>query len=131
MFGLPPGAPTPFANERLLRAYQKGQVQKALAKIPTPTGTSALARMSTCGFKVQWATSWVDVADAPKPAFALRPGDWTINVEFDRPGAPAGETKDNLARWFIRAGKLTPDTMWAKQMQLGPYPINKDGARRC
>jgi hypothetical protein len=113
-------------------AAGRAQVTAALRYIKTAAGTSALDRMSACGFRIQWKFSWVaPYSLSANTDMGVRVGDTVISVEFDRPAADPLLAKDNLARWFVKSGKLVPDTGWAREIQNGPYPINRDGLSRC
>lgn len=112
-------------------AQGRANIVYALRRIPTAVGANAYDRIAACRFRIQWNASWVAREVVANTNFGLRPGDIVISIEFDRPASDPEVAKDNLARWFIRSGKLEPDTGWAREIQTGKYPINRDGLSRC
>lgn len=112
-------------------AQGRANVIYALEHIPTTVGTNAFQRMNACRFSVKWRDSTVSRVEVANPKFGLNAGDIMIEIMFDRPDANPYLARDNLARWLVTAGKPKPITPWAKEIQLGRYPINKYGPTHC
>lgn len=121
----------PFASQAELEKHERAEARAWLMRIKTRTGQSALDRMKACRFRIQWKTTWAEPVYIHNENLKLNPGDTSIQVYFDRPAADPQLAKDNLARWFVRGRTLQADTGWAREIQFGAYPINRDGLTRC
>ncbi len=102
------------------------EVKSALQGIQTAAGKSIWERVHTCRMTFSDG-SWTEKADRDIPAIGAKQGDIIIEAFINIPPMPGTDMtsayRDILARWVVHNGKPSPESGWARNLQLEPYPM--------
>lgn len=75
-------------QEVVLRATQRGQIQRGLVQLGLPAGAGPGAKLLAAGAEVGWVTSAVDAPEGRLGLGYLRRAQWTPGLELAVDGAP-------------------------------------------
>ena len=112
-------------------AARRAALYAALGRIRTAAGGAGADRRRGGGFGGGLRPSTITTETTDNPAYRLHPGDTTLFVVFEASTLTSGARRPEVARWFIRGGRVEPDTAWAREIQLAPFPIQMNRSTRC